>query len=77
MNDNNNRKFFEYKIAKNPEILIAYRIYFIFLDREEFYTIENNEIFFEKVCNYFIENSIEGNIGILIILFLFLFINIF
>lgn len=63
LNDSNNKKFFENKIASNSETIIAYRIYFMLLDREEFYSIPNDEVFFEKVCSYFLENSTDGKIG--------------
>ena len=64
INDNNNKKFFENKVATNPEVMAAYRIYFILMDREDFYNIKDDEVFFEKACNYFLENSSDGKIGI-------------
>lgn len=63
MNDANNKKFFVNKIASNSEVLSAYRIYFILLDREEFYSEKDNKVFFDKVCNYFLDNSNDGKIG--------------
>lgn len=72
INENNNKKLFENKKLIDPQIILPYRVFFILLDREDFNKEKNDEIFFERICEYFIENSPDGKIGIFLLFYFYL-----
>jgi len=56
------KNIFYSKILPNPEVIIAYKIYFQLFNNESLLKIDDNQKFFEKVCDYFIQND-EKKIG--------------
>ena len=57
------KKTFIDKNLQSEEIILIYRIYFRLSNNEEILNIKDNNKFFEKTCEYFI-NGPEGKIGI-------------
>ena len=51
------------KTIPNPEVLFAYRIYFQLFDHQPILQIQDNEEFFNKVCDYLTQQNPEGKIG--------------
>lgn len=62
LNDTNYQKAFVDKTISNEEIIFVYRVYFQLLDNQQLLQIVDNQEFFNKVCDYFIEKS-NGKIG--------------
>ena len=66
-NNENLQKIFKNDLDTNDKsIIIIYKILFILLNKEEIYSVLNDDIFWKKCCNYLIDN-IKENIGDFII----------
>lgn len=68
LNDPINQKFYEDRILSNSEVVMIYKIYLMLLNREEIFKIKDENVFFTKLCDFFITNS-NGKLGILMLYF--------
>jgi len=68
LNKEDTIKFFEKQKIENKEkeIILIWKIFFYLIEKENFYSIENEEKFWKKMCEYIVKNC-NKNVGTFIL----------
>ncbi len=66
LNDPINKNFYENKMLSNSEVVMIYKIYLMLLNKEDIYKIKDENVFFSKLCDFFLSSS-NGKLGILLL----------
>ncbi len=64
LNGSSYRSIFFSKTISSPEVLIAYKLFFQLLDNQPIVQTEDEQVFFNKVCDYLTKKNPEGKICI-------------
>lgn len=57
------KSIFLSKTILNPEVILAYRVFFQLFDYQSILQIQDYQEFFNKACDYLTQQNPEGKIG--------------